>query len=419
MKECKKKSRKVTFFGLFGQGNLGNECTLQAIIYNLRRYVVDAKVSCICTGPEDVSKRHNISAYVMSQRNVQGLDSKVWCRHSRLIMRGIRIILIRLPMELRDCFMAFRILRGTEMLCVPGTGFLTDRLSSTFGWPYEIFKWSIIAKICRCKLLFVSVGTNKILSNLSKWFIKSALSLADYRSYRNSYSKQYLKSIGFNTNNDPIYPDLAFSLPKSMMPIWRNRDRQWPVIGVGLMDYQGQGGGSRQNGKVIYRDFIEKMYTFVKWLLEHNYAVRLLIGDLKFDSSAKQDLLGLIQNSQFNYDKRKIFCEPFYTVEELFSQLAKTDIVISPRFHNLLLALMINKPVIALSYHEKIDALMDEFELGEYCHKLDCFDVERLIGQFIELERNAARLKPFFRQKSDEFRMTLDKQYSHIFNDLS
>ena len=39
----------------------------------------------------------------------------------------------------------------TDALVVPGTGFLTDAATGPFGWPYDIFKWSLLAKLCGCK----------------------------------------------------------------------------------------------------------------------------------------------------------------------------------------------------------------------------------------------------------------------------
>ena len=65
LKDAKRKPKKITFFGLFGQGNLGNECTLQAILYELRQRLADAEVNCICTNPEVTSATHNIAAISM------------------------------------------------------------------------------------------------------------------------------------------------------------------------------------------------------------------------------------------------------------------------------------------------------------------------------------------------------------------
>ncbi len=59
------------------------------------------------------------------------------------------------------------------------------------------------------------------------------------------------------------------------------------------------------------------------------------------------------------------------TVEELLRQLRETDAVISPRFHNLVLALMLDKPVIALSDLPKVTALLADLGLGRFCLSLE------------------------------------------------
>jgi polysaccharide pyruvyl transferase WcaK-like protein len=88
--------------------------------------------------------------------------------------------------ELRQYVRAFRILDGTDMLIVPGTGLLTDAYGLSSWGPYNMFKWSLLAKVRGCRLLFVSVGAGPIDTALGRALVKSALSLADYRSYRDA-----------------------------------------------------------------------------------------------------------------------------------------------------------------------------------------------------------------------------------------
>lgn len=412
------KPKKIAFFGLFGQQNLGNESTLQAIMYNARRYMPDVEVKCICTGPEDVSLIYNISAFPISYRYAKGFKSKVGAGHKNPLMRLLQKVFIRVPMELLHWLKALKTLKGSHMFIVAGAGLLSDYDTRPLGRPYDIFKWSIIAKLCRCKLLFVSVGAGPICHPLTRWFIKSALALADYRSYRDSFSKQSIDSIGFETNSDRVYPDLAFSLPRTMIPEHNKRDIQRPVIGVGLKDYYGVLGQSQDGGEARYRDFVSKLGTFVTWLVEHKYTVGVLIGDALYDSRVKQDLLILLEKRGLKYEDGQIINEPISSLEELLSQLAATDVVVSPRFHNILLALMLCKPVISLSYHEKFESVMAEVGLAGYCQDIDHLDIEKLIKQFMDLQKNSKNLKPYIKLKTEEFCKALDEQYSIIFNDL-
>jgi polysaccharide pyruvyl transferase WcaK-like protein len=300
------------------------------------------------------------------------------------------------------------------MLIAPGTGLLTHFDWGVFGRPYDIFKWSIIAKLCRCKLLFVSVGAGPIRHPVGRWFIKSALWMADYRSYRNIKSRRYLEGIGFKTDGDPIYPDLAFSLPVDMMPDGRHHDNPRRTVGVGVMDYYGQN-NKREEGETIYRDYIQETSNFVAWLLDNQYTVRLLMGDTLCDSCAKEDLKEALKKRGYDDENGRILDEPISSVEQLLSQLAETDIVVSPRFHNILLALMLGKPVVALSYHDKIDSLIGEMELTAYGQHLDQLDSNRVIEQVLELEKNAKDLMPSIQIKAEKYRRSLDEQYPFIF----
>ncbi len=412
------KPRKIAFYGLFGQQNWGNECTLQAIIYNARRYLPDAELRCFCTGPHETLLRHNIPAFPISNRFAHGYPttSGTPARRKHPLARFLRALFIRIPMELLDWMRAFKSLRGFDMLVVPGTGLLTDFASNPLGGPYYLLKWSLIAKLCRCKLLFVSVGAGPMYHPLTKRFIKWALSLAHYRSYRDIYSKEFVQSIGFKANNDALYPDLAFSLPRGLFSHYDNRNSEHPVIGVGVKDYYGVLGLPERGGDVKYGDFINKLATVVAWLHQNKYTVRLLIGDTLYDNSVKQDLMALLlaRHGIANEDPQ-IINEPISSGEDVLSQLAATDIVVSARFHNVLLALMLNKPVVALSYHEKFAALVAGVGLPEYCHDIDCLDIERLTAQIVELEKKADDLTPRIRQQVEQYRNALEEQYARIF----
>lgn len=402
------KRTTISFFGNFGTQNLGNEYTLQAIIHNARKYLPDAQLNCICTDPEDASARHNVPAFLISYRYDKGHRSRV--RGDTVIVRWLRRLLIRLPLELIQWFKAFRTLKGTGMLVMTGTGMLGDFGIGPFDLHYEILKWSLLAKLRRTKLLFVSVGAGPIGHPLSRRIVKLAISLADYRSYRDNFSKDYLTSIGFDTKDDSVYPDLAFSLRPRPRAAGRGNSR---VIGLGLMDYYGKG-STPEYDEATYQNYLDKVTRLAAWLLDRKYTVRLLIGDVSYDKRVTGDVVRRLKER----DGGLVIDEPVSSVEQLIAQLAATDIVIATRFHNILLALMLNKPVVALSYHEKIASLMAGVGLSEYCQRIDQLDVGRLKEQFDELEQNAGTIKPLLEQKIEEYGRALEQQYLHIFNHL-
>lgn len=411
-------AQKVTLFGNFGTQNLGNECTLQAIIHNLRKYLPHAAVNCICTDPKETSERHNIAASPMSARYRCRKESGSTVRpgHNHPLVTLLRRMLIRIPNELLHWVRAFKTLRGTTMLVMAGTGMLGDFGIGPFELHYEIFKWSLLAKLRGSKLLFVSVGVGELKHPLNRWFVKSALSLADYRSYRDSSSKEFLARIGFNACDDFVYPDLAFSLPHAEIAGRQNGHATGPVIGLGLMGYYGQA-CNRARGGAIYHAYLENVAAFVTWLLDHGYTVRLLVGDVSYDSGVPQDVIQLLRERGVRYDETRLIHEPVSSVEQLLSQLATTKLVVASRFHNVLLALMLTKPVVSISYYErKNESLMAEMGLAEYCQHIERLDIDHLIDHFVRLEEQTKVVKPHLEQKTGEYQDALDQQYRLIFN---
>jgi polysaccharide pyruvyl transferase WcaK-like protein len=325
--------------------------------------------------------------------------------------------LIGIPTALWDWLFAIKTLSGKDMLIVPGTGLLTDAYSSPLGWPYDLFRWSLVAKLCRCKLVYVGVGAGPIYRPLSRWFITCALSFAAFRSYRDSSTITYLKGLGFSRDGDRVGPDLAFSLPEAVIPGVAARKSDRRVVGIGLMSDPGRLSTDKPT-RAIHRGYLEKLAMFATWLLAHGYDVRLLIGDFAYDRTVVEEFRDRLKEKASTVDDGRIADTPARSVEQLLSQLAETDVVVATRFHNVLLALLLNKPVIAVSFHHKSASLMEGMGLSEYSQDLGDLAVSTLIEQLGELERNAERVKALTKQKTDEYRKVLDDQYSVIFTDV-
>lgn len=328
-----------------------------------------------------------------------------------------RKLTVGIPSELYRWLRGFQTLRSTDALIIPGTGLLTDAYT-IFDWgPYDMFRWSVTAKLCRCKLFFVSVGAGPVYSSIGRFFVKAALSLADFRSYRDESTQAYLEGIGFRAENDKVYPDLVFSLPGTLIPNGRESKRRRLVVGLGLMEYAGRYGVDRPSN-AIHTAYLETLVEFVKWLLTREYNVRLLIGDFA-DRSVTREFRSMLKERLATQDEKRIIDEPVESVEDLLAQLAATDLVVATRFHNVLLSLLLNKPVLAISFHHKCSSLMSQMGMSDYCQDINRLKAGGLIEQFCQLEENAEGLKQMIRQKVADYREALDEQYNLIFKDLS
>jgi polysaccharide pyruvyl transferase WcaK-like protein len=401
------KSRRIAIFGNFDGTNFGNEATLQAVLYHLRRIQSNAEVTCICTGPRTTAAAYHVKAIPIARtyfsfwvpRNRAGKLARKFCVAMGEPIRWLEGIAT---------------LWGADILIVPGTGLLTDAYGLT-GWgPYSLFRWSVTAKICGCRLAFVSFGAGPINSVVGKFFIRWLLSLADFRSYRDESTVHCLQGIGMMDERDRVFPDLAFSLPKRRMPPRDGALRPGAVVGLGVMDWADK--YSKQGpSDAAQAAYFEALAESARWLLARGYNIRLLIGDLG-DVRAKQAFLRLLEQHSTKDDGARIIDEPINCVADLLSQIAATDAVVATRFHNILLALFYEKPVISISFHNKCDALMAAMGMSEYC--LNCADLEpgMLIETLGRLEVNADALKHLIKERNKRFRDALDQQYQRILN---
>jgi polysaccharide pyruvyl transferase WcaK-like protein len=290
-----------------------------------------------------------------------------------------------------------------------GTGMLGDH-----ALLHDIFRWAIVAKLSRCKLMFVSVGGGPVRRPLNRWFLRAAVALADYRSYRDAASKECLAAMGAGVANDPVYPDLAFSLSKERLCA----DGSSAVVGVGVMNWFGALNwyGVSPTGKdaAAYRIYLDRVALLVVRLLERGHDVRILVGDTTYDEPVRRDLRKVLQERGVSFEDGRVTDEPAASVDDLLAQLAPLGLVISPRFHNLLLAMMLGKPVFAISYHMKFQPLMDGMGLGEFCQDIEHIDVDCLLGKVTVLRENAAEITLNTAREMEACRIALDDQYERI-----
>lgn len=433
----------IVFYGNFGAGNLGNEVTLQTAIEQTLNRLPQAKLLCLCTNPEDVRARHGIAAapslcrdsgWSWSDLNARQAGNDVdqvrphgarpADRASRLggfaaqLARLGRIAFRRAPQELAHWYRMFRVMARTDAFLVSGTGIVTDASCGSLGWPYDMFKLTVLARLCGARVIFLSVGAGPFRYRLGCWFIRRSLRLAHYRSYRDVDSKRRLEEIGFDIAHDAVYPDLVFGLSRDHLGLAETRvdTDSRRVVGLGLKDYATPADAA---GTKSYRDYLGVMADFVVWLQARGHSVRLIIGDAQYDTRVREDLISLLKARGAGAQEPLLLSDPVPTVSELLRQLRETDAVVSPRFHNLVLALMLNKPVIALSDLPKVTALLIDLGLGRFCLPLEGLNTEELAGRFVQLQNDAESLKPYIREAVEKYRRAVDEQYATVYANIA
>jgi polysaccharide pyruvyl transferase WcaK-like protein len=403
---------RVALWGNFGTLNFGNECTLAAAVAGLRRHLPQAALTCVCPDPADVVARHGIAAVAMAGSGAA--PSAGAGRIARLARR--------LRAELVDWWRVLRVVQGTRALIVAGTGILSDHGEGTLGFPYQLFKWCLVTRLAGGRVAFVSVGAESISSRLGRFFLRNALRLATYRSYRDAHSVALLSKCGLRIDAAPVFPDLAFGID---VPAGRTAapdvTGKRPCVAVGLFNYRGRGEGDT-SAAADYDAYLGKLCALIGWLCAGERSVRVIIGDLAYDTAVGEDLrarLGRRQEPGIAMVPGVLDEMPAASWEQLLTQLAGVDYVIASRYHNVLLAVLLGKPTVSLSYEAKNEALMQQVGLADYCQTLDGLDLERLKTQFLGMEKNAEVLRSLMAAQVRANRERLEEQYRLLVAELS
>lgn len=384
----------IAIFGLFGCGNLGNDASLEAMLSLLRDKRPQTRVFCICRKPAIVSQTFGIEAVPIRREKRPGLA------------RAIDRLLLRMPGMAAGFFSALRTIRKAGVVVVPGTGILDDFGDRPAGMPFDIFRWCLAARLMGTRIAFVSIGAGPIGNRLSRWLMTRAAGMADYRSYRDVASLEFLGNAGVDTHRDGLYPDLAFSLP--VPPVAGNGASRRLVVGIGLMNYRGWYGFD-EDGQAVFDSYIARMAMFVRLLLERGHGVRLITGD-EGDARAVDALLAALEEA----DAEKLVHEPVHSIHDVIGQVLRTDLVIATRFHNVVAALMAGRPVISLGYAAKNELLLEKMGLGSYCQQVGSFDVGLLAEQFERLAADREEHARWIERKVSGFRTSLALQDEYL-----
>jgi polysaccharide pyruvyl transferase WcaK-like protein len=363
----------IGLLGLFGHGNFGNDGSLEAMVAFLRRARPRANLVCICTGTEAVRRTYGLHTVAVN-----------WPPPTNRIVRAVDAALLKLPSRFYRLVQKANFVRKADVIIVPGTGILDDFGERPLnGMPATLFIWSILARLCGTKFAFVSVGAGPIHHPLSRWLFRFAARRAHYRSYRDRYSKEFMTSIGIDTRDDALFPDLAFALPApGGTP--RNATNAHPLkVGVGVMSYYGWRGDAK-SGATIHEKYVAEITKFVRWLLRSGYHVRLLTGDIGDKPTVDRVAKSVTSDHTGSYEYRLI-AEDASSLADVMRQIAETDIVVASRFHNLVCALKMGRPAISVTYARKNDELLTEMGLGEFRQSIEELDAELLITQFSKL----------------------------------
>jgi len=102
-------------------------------------------------------------------------------------------------------------------------------------------------------------------------------------------------------------------------------------------------------------------------------------------------------------------------VDDVASEIRRCDVIIATRFHAIVVAMLLGKPILALCNEPKMSDLMVDMGQAAYSLSLDTFDVRATIARFLDLEANHERVAAELADQAGRARRTLEGLLDPVF----
>lgn len=400
---------RIGLLGPFGTGNLGDAAIQEAVIQNIRRQQPEAKIVGFSANPDDTKRRHGIESYPLNRRTSsppalgKGF-SNFFKLPGKLLTKLLEVSIIFYD-ELAFIFSSYRLLKKLDTLVISGGGQLDDYWGGPWGHPYSLLRWSLIAKASKTKLIVLCVGVCDLNHALSKFFVKSTLRLADYRSFRDRKTAEIVERLGLGGGNH-VLPDLALSLTvNEAVP------RKDDIIVVGVSPISAEAWTNDEDPN--YKTYLTYMAGMVRWLIGKGFSVVFFSSQVRMDAPVVERLSRNLNLSQ-QILETKVRYATIDTLADLTSTIQGLDVVIASRLHGILLSHLMEKPVLAISYHHKVDIFMSEMGQSRYCLSINNLNLHQIQTLFSDLIDKRSQVKGHLAQRLNEMRPTLDRQYHAV-----
>ncbi len=391
-------------------GNLGDAAIQDAAIVNLRSRLPEAQFAGITLNCQNFLEQHGSGAFPMVGAGIQffKMDSSGIADASYLEHRGIRLgrlrnVLRRIPgsgtikhilkqavsrlkvieSEIRHFIRGYRFLRTQDLLLVSGGGQLDEEYGGAWGLPFALFKWAMLARLARIPCAMISVGAGKIALPASRRLISMALRMCCYRSFRETKSRAIAASLFPPVMNDPVVPDLAFSLPMAFeLPSHREGIRKLarrrPVIAFSPMAYAKPTDWPTPD-LPLHDRYVQQMAQLLSSLIRRGYFVVVACSSLGDDESVFPDIARRLEDEVRQSMQAQIHLPKIKTWRELVAVLRDADCVIASRLHGTILGFVAQIPAVAISVDPKVDWVMEDLHQTDYLMHIRNFTAEDVL----------------------------------------
>jgi polysaccharide pyruvyl transferase WcaK-like protein len=361
----------VALYGFLGSGNIGNDASLETVLAWLRAQRPDLGVHCITITPGLLEARYGVPSTALAWYQAQAGRPRLLDLAGKVLGRFADV-----P---RSLLLAGR----ADAVVVPGMGVLEEALGVTpWGLPLWLFLIAAACRLRRRPFVLLAVGAEPVRHRLTRALFAATVRLAAHVSYRDTWSAAAMRANGAG-RPCAVVPDVAFAHPAP-----RRADPRPGTVVVGVMAYHGDEDDPVRGAAVLDR-YVRTMAEVAGRLAGAGDQVVLVGGD-RVDLPVAQRVAGAVRAARPGLPGNAVSVGEAAGFAALTAELARAEVVVASRFHNLICAVRLARPVVSVGYAPKNARLMTALGLGDYCQDIGDLDAVRLLDQIARARTSAA-----------------------------
>ena len=309
-------SKNVVLSGYYGFNNAGDEAVLYSIINSLRKLDGNIEITVLSNKPADTAKSYGVKAV------------NRW--------------------KLADVTQA---IRASDLL-ISGGGSLLQDVTSKNGILYYLGIMGI-ARILRKPVFIYSQGIGPVSHSRNRWLVGKMLNRAQGITVRDHQSKAELINMGVKkeivVSSDPVlsFAPEEIEISKGQELLCRGAvNIEGKILAVSLRSWKTDGANfkaiARACDQLACQDW---QIVFVPMHFPEDIAIAREVA-----KEMKREAIVLKEN---------------YSPAEALAIYKSSDMVLGMRLHALIMAAVVEKPLVAISYDPKIDNFMELLDIQE------------------------------------------------------
>jgi polysaccharide pyruvyl transferase WcaK-like protein len=170
-----------------------------------------------------------------------------------------------------------------------------------------------------------------------------------------------------------------------------------------------------EQDRARYDRYLQTIAGFAATTAAAGHEVLVFLSQIRNDRYALDDLLLALEGWSDQASRRRVRAEATDGLPRLLAQIAHLDVVVTSRLHGVILSYLLHKPVIALSYDPKIQAVMAQFGQEAYCLDIEQVTPDVLSERLQSLLRDRPAIERRIAATATAHRALLDRQYDRLF----